>query len=78
MRRFYFYLFLAVCMFLQILSLVLIYSNSSNPRRDRYRLEAVAYSLLTLVYFAVFLLLNKKMSNLDIDAINADKISIKC
>ena len=77
-RRFYFYLFLSVCMFLQILSLLLVYSNSDDPRKDRYRLEAIAYTLLTLVYFAVFCLLNKKMSHLDIECINTDKISVKC
>ena len=77
-RRFYFYLFLAVCMFLQILSLVLIFSYKSDARKKRYQLEVAAYSLLTTVYFLVFLLLNQKMSKLDIGTIHADKISIKC
>ena len=76
-RRFYFYLFLCVCMFLQVLSLILVYTNSENPRKDRYRLEAIFYSFLTLIYFTIFCLLNKKMSHLDIETIHTDKISVK-
>ena len=38
----------------------------------------LAYGLLTLIYLTVFLLLNQKMSRLDIEKINSDKVSIKC
>ena len=34
--------------------------------------------MLTLIYFTVFLLLNQKMSRLDIEKLNSDKVSIKC
>ena len=77
-RRFYFYFFLAICMFLQIFSLVLIFSLNEDARKRRYKLEVAAYSLLTIIYFFVFILLNQKMSKLDIGTIHADKISIKC
>ena len=77
-RRFYFYIFLAICMFLQTASLAIIFSYRSNTRLRRYRLEVAAYSILTIIYFGVFFLLNQKMSKLDIGTISADKVSIKC
>ena len=76
-RRFYFYAFLAVCMFLQIFSLIIIFSYSKNTRVKRFRLEVGAYGLLSIVYFSVFILLNQKMSRLDIGTIRTDKVSIR-
>ena len=77
-RRMYFYIFLAVCMLLQVLSLFFIFARDSNAREKRYQLQVAAYSMLTLIYFTVFLLLNQKMSRLDIEKLNSDKVSIKC
>ena len=57
-RRMYFYIFLAVCMLLQVLSLFFIFARDSNAREKRYQLQVAAYSMLTLIYFTVFLLLN--------------------
>ena len=57
---------------------MLIFSLNENARKRRYKLEVSAYSLLTIIYFFVFCLLNQKMSKLDIGTIHADKMSIKC
>merc|ERR1719464_490427 len=66
-RRLIFYIFLGTCMLLQVISLVLVFSYNVNVRDRRYSLEVAAYSLLTIIYFVVFILLNQKMSRLDID-----------
>ena len=65
-------------MFVQTAALAIIFLyDDSNVRVERFRLAVAAYSLLTVIYFVIFFLLNQKMSKLDIDTINADKISIK-